>query len=301
MKIVVAGASGLVGTALVPALRAAGHDVHRLVRRTASLPDEIAWNPAAGVVDDARFADVEAVINLAGENVGAGRWTARRREMILRSRVDGTRTLVEAMTRMKRKPAVLLNASAVGCYGDRSDEVLTETSTAGRGFLPEVCREWERHAAAASPLGVRVACLRFGVVLAAQGGALAKMLPLFRLGFGGRLGSGRQWMSWIGIEDAVRAIVHAVGEARLAGAVNVVAPEPVTNAEFTATLGRVLRRPAVLPVPAWVLRVALGQMANEALLASQRALPDALATAGFQFRHGTLESALRVAFSMGKL
>ena len=301
MKIVIAGASGLVGTALVPALRAAGHEVYRLVRRAARSSDEIAWSPAEGKMDEVRFSGAEAVINLAGENVGAGRWTARRRELILRSRVDATRALVEAMGRMKRKPAVLLNASAVGFYGDRGAEVLTEASASGRGFLPDVCRVWESGAAAASAIGVRVTWLRFGVVLAAEGGALAKMLPLFRLGLGGRLGSGQQWMNWVGLADAVAAICHALQDTRLVGAVNVVVSESVRNIEFIIKLGRVLRRPVVLPVPAWALRLALGQMADEALLASSRAVPERLLKTGFQFRHPTLESALHAVLSREKL
>lgn len=301
MKIAIAGASGLVGGALMPALRAAGHDVFRLVRRASAAPDEIAWNPAAGELDATRLTGVETVINLAGENVGAGRWTARRRELILRSRVEATRTLVSAMGHTSRRPAVLLNASAVGFYGDRGDEVLTEASAAGQGFLPEVCCAWEREANAAVAHGVRVACLRFGVVISAQGGALAKMLPLFRLGLGGRLGSGRQWMSWIGIDDAVGVILHALRDPRCAGPINIVAPGPVTNAEFTAVFGRVLRRPAVLPVPAWALRLALGQMADGALLASNRAVPERLLETGFQFRQATLEGALRATLVPGKL
>lgn len=292
MKVAIAGASGLVGSALVTALRAAGHEVLRLVRRATAAPDEIAWNPVAGELDTKRLIGVEAAINLAGENIATGRWTTRRRELILRSRVEATRTLVAAMGRMARRPAVLLNASAVGCYGDRGDEVLTEASALGQGFLSEVCGEWERHAEAASAFGLRVARLRFGVVLTAEGGALAKMLPLFRIGLGGRLGSGRQWMSWIAMDDAVGAILHALREERCAGAINVVAPGPVTNADFAATLGRVLHRPAILPAPAWALRLAFGRMADEALLASNRALPEVLRKTGFRFRHASAESLL---------
>ncbi|MBL9201733.1 MAG: TIGR01777 family oxidoreductase [Opitutaceae bacterium] len=293
MKIVVAGASGLIGSALVPALRAAGHEVHRLVRRAAASADEIAWDPAAGTLDDARFAGMEAVVNLAGENVGAGRWTARRRQAILGSRVEATRTLVAAMRRAASPPKVLVNASAVGFYGDTGDTVLTESAPFGSGFLPEVCVAWERETDAAAAMGTRVARLRFGVVLAAQGGALAKMLPIFRLGLGGRVGSGRQWMSWVSLEDGVRAIVHVVAAPGCVGAVNVVAPEPATNAQFTAALGRALRRPTVLPVPAWALRIAFGAMANETVLASQRAVPATLVATGFVFREPEIGGALR--------
>jgi uncharacterized protein len=294
MKIVIAGASGLVGSALAPALRAAGHDVVRLVRgRNAAGPDEIAWDPGAGQIDERRFAGAGAIINLAGENLGAGRWTAARRERILRSRVDATRTLVAAVTKAERKPDVFLNASAVGFYGDRGDEVLTEKSGIGQGFLPEVCLAWETHAEGASRVGVRTALLRFGLILARDGGALAKMLPLFRLGLGGRLGSGSQWMSWIAIDDVVGAIVHAVRDARCAGPMNIVAPGAVTNAEFTSALARMLGRPAVLPAPKWALRMALGRtMADEALLSSIRAAPQRLNEVGFRFRFPTCSSAL---------
>jgi uncharacterized protein (TIGR01777 family) len=243
-RILIAGASGLVGRALAPFLQAQGCEVVRLVRREPAGEGEIAWNPASGELDITRLGDIDAVINLSGENVGAGRWTTRRREAILRSRVDATRTVVAAIQRMKRKPAVLLNASAVGFYGDRGDEQLTEASAIGHGFLPEVCLIWETHAEGAARMGVRTGLLRFGVVLSPTGGALAKMLPLFRAGLGGRLGDGRQWLSWVSLDDAVDAIHHALGDARCAGPLNLVAPEPVTNAEFTTVLARVLRRPA---------------------------------------------------------
>lgn len=295
MRIIVAGASGAVGSALVPALRAAGHDVRRLVRRVAQTPDEIAWNPAAGELDRAAFerGGVDAVINLAGENVAAGRWTKRRREEILCSRVDTTRTLVLAVKAMTVKPAVFINASAVGFYGERGDEVLTETSAIGHGFLPEVCLAWETHAEGAARLGVRTVLLRFGVVLTREGGALAKMRPLFRLGLGGRLGTGGQWMSWVSIDDVVGVVAHALAHRGCSGVLNVVAPGEVTNAEFTAVLGRVLRRPVLLPAPAWALRLVFGQMADEALLASVRAAPKRLKEGGYTFRHPSLEAALR--------
>lgn len=293
MNIVIAGASGAIGSALVPELRGVGHTVQRLVRRTEQSPDEIAWDPEAGEIDVGRLEGVDALINLSGENVGAGRWTAARRERILRSRVDATRTLVVALAKLKRKPAVFLSASAVGFYGDRGDEVLTETSRIGQGFLPEVCLAWETHAEGAVRSGVRTVLMRFGVVLMRRGGALAKMLPLFRLGLGGRLGSGQQWMSWIGIDDLIGAVQQALRDTRCTGAINFVAPGAVTNVEFTQTLGRVLRRPAVLPGPAWVLRAVFGRMADEALLASARAAPKRLGEVGYNFRHPTVESALR--------
>jgi uncharacterized protein len=293
MKIVIAGASGLVGSALTLSLRAAGHDVFRLVRgRAPHESDEIAWDPAAGDIDHSRLEGAGAVINLAGENLGEGRWTAARRERILRSRVDATRTLVAGMAKLARKPEGFLSASAVGYYGNRGDEILTEASGIGRGFLPEVCLAWETHAAGATRLGVRTIMLRFGMILAREGGALAKMLPLFRLGLGGRLGSGRQWMSWVGIEDVVGVVGHALRDSRWVGPLNVVAPTPVINAQFTNALAHELRRPALLPVPAVMLRLVLGRpMAEGALLSSSRAVPQRLRELGYSFRHPTIASA----------
>jgi uncharacterized protein (TIGR01777 family) len=293
MRVAIAGASGLIGRALGAAWRDAGHEVKRLVRRAARSPDEITWNPATGELDPRELAGVDAIVNLAGENIAGGRWTAARRERILRSRVDATRTLVQALAKLERRPRVFVSASAVGFYGDRCDEVLTEASAIGHGFLPEVCLAWETHAEGAARLGVRTTLLRFGMVLAAEGGALAKMLPVFRVGVGGRFGSGRQWVSWISIADAVGAICFALENERCAGPVNIVAPQPVTNAEFARTLACVLHRPALLPAPAWALRVAFGRMADEALLASTRAVPQKLEASGYAFRHADLESALR--------
>ena len=303
MKIVIAGASGLVGRALAPSLRGAGHEVRRLVRgRGVASPDEIAWDPAAGALDAAHLEGVDAFINLAGENVGERRWTTARRERIRLSRINGTRTLVAAIEQMARKPAVLVNASAIGFYGDRGDEVLTEASAAGRGFLSDVCRAWETQAEGAARVGVRTVLARFGLILTPQGGALAKMLPLFRLGLGGRMGSGRQWMSWMAIDDVLGGITHALNHDGCAGPMNFAAPEAVPNAEFAGVLGRVLRRPTLLPVPAWALRIAVGTaLANEALLSSQRASPQRLSEAGYAFRHATLEAALRSALGGEKL
>lgn len=295
MKIAIAGASGMIGCAFGAALRAAGHEVVRLVRRLATRDDEIRWDPTTGEWDATRWRGIDAVVNLAGENIAAGRWTAARRERILRSRVDATRTLVRAMRSLDPRPRVFLSASAVGFYGDRGDEWLTEASAIGNGFLPEVCLAWETHADGAARDGVRTVLLRFGTVLAAKGGALGKMLPLFRVGLGGPLGSGQQWMSWIALDDAVGAMAHALNNRRCAGPLNFVSPEPVTNAEFALTLGRVLHRPARLRAPGWALRAAFGRMADEALLASTRAAPEKLRASGYAFRHATLESALRAA------
>lgn len=292
MRIIIAGASGLIGHSLAAALRADGHDVQRLVRSQPRAADEIPWHPARHELDPARLEGADAIVNLAGENLGAGRWTPPRRERILRSRVDATGTLVEAIARTVRRPAVLVNASAVGYYGDRGDEELTEDATAGQGFLPEVCLAWESDAQRATTLGVRVVCLRLGVVLAREGGALDRMVPLFRLGIGGRLGSGRQWMSWVTRDDVLGIIAQALSDPRFAGAINVVAPDVVTNAEFTRALGAVLHRPTLLPAPAWALRLALGDMADAALLASTRAVPARLQALGYQFRHPDLSEAL---------
>jgi hypothetical protein len=253
----------------------------------------VRWNPAKGELDASRLEGIDAVINLSGENVGAGRWSVARQRRILNSRVDATRTLVSAIGRLARPPTVWLNASAVGFYGDSGADERTESSAAGRGFLVEVVQAWETEAAKAAVGGIREARLRFGVVLSPAGGALAKMLPLFRAGLGGRLGSGRQWFSWVSIDDAVGAIYHALLDPRLSGPVNVVAPGAVTNADFTATLAGVLRRPAVLPVPAALLRLVFGQMADETLLASTKALPAHLIAVGYAFRFPRLDAALR--------
>lgn len=293
MKIVIAGASGLIGKAFIEAARADGHEIKKLVRRDTRAADEITWDPATGALSPEVLEGIDAVVNLAGENLAAGRWTNERRERILRSRVDATRTLVVAVGKLARKPQVWLNASAVGFYGDRGDEILLETALIGQGFLSEVCLAWETHAEGAARNGVRTVLLRFGTVLAGEGGALAKMLPVFRLGLGGRLGRGTQWMSWVALEDVVGVMLHALREPRFTGPVNVVAPQPVRNAEFAATLGRVLHRPAILPAPAFALRLAFGEMADEALLASTRAEPRRLAELGYTFRQPALEAALR--------
>jgi uncharacterized protein (TIGR01777 family) len=299
MKILMVGASGLVGSALVPALRQQGHQVVTLVRRPVRRDDEIAWNPAAGELAPAVLATTDAIVNLAGENIAADRWTAARKEALRRSRLDSTRTLVRATARAEPRPRVLVNASAIGFYGDRGDDVLTEDSPAGRGFLPELCAEWETEAQAAASLGVRVVRLRLGVVLAREGGALARLLPLFRLGLGGRLGDGRAWMSWIELDDLVRVVVAALTDPRLEGAINAVAPGPVTNRAFTAALGRVLHRPAILPVPRWLLQLVYGEMAGATLFASARVTPARLGATGFAFRQPDIVAALRYAIGSG--
>jgi uncharacterized protein len=293
MRIVVAGASGLVGRALVPLLQTQGHEVIRLVRGRGAAAGEAVWDPSRGELEAAALEGADAIVNLSGENLGGGRWNAARQERILRSRVDATRTLVAAIGKMSRRPAVFVSASAVGFYGDRGDEALTEGSGIGTGFLPEVCLAWETHAEGAAKRGVRTALMRFGIVLSPAGGALAKMLPAFQAGLGGRFGDGRAWMSWISVDDAVGAIQHALLKEECAGAINVVSPRPVTNAEFVPTLAKVLGRPAMIPVPVAGLRLLFGKMADEALLASTRALPEKLHASGYRFRHQDLETALR--------
>ena len=293
MRFLISGASGLVGRALVPFLQSQGHEVIRLVRHEPRKPEEVFWDPAKGLLDLAPVKVLDAVIHLAGEAVADGRWTASRREAIRSSRVQGTRTLVTAMDRLRHRPFVFITASATGFYGDGGERVLSEDDQRGNGFLAEVCEAWEREAAVARGFGIRVVKLRTGVVLTPAGGALAKMLPVFRAGLGGRLGHGRQWLSWISIDDLVDTFYHAVLDQRCNGPVNAVAPEPVTNAEFTATLARVLRRPAILPMPKAALRLAFGALADETLLASARVAPARLLAAQFWFRHERLEDALR--------
>lgn len=293
MNIVMSGASGLVGTAVARRLERDGHRVRRLVRHPAAGAGESRWEPSRGEFDPSAFSDVDAVINLSGENLAAGRWTAARRARIRESRVDATRTLARAVLAAPRAPSVFVNASAVGAYGDAGDRVLTEASPFGDGFLPEVCRAWEAETRDVSRAGIRTALLRFGVILAAEGGALAKMLPWFRRGLGGRLGSGQQWMSWVSLDDVVGVIVRVLEDERLSGPLNVVAPTPVTNEEFTRVLAHAVGRSARLPAPAWGLRLALGrEMAEAALLASTRAMPKRLMEFGYAFAHPTLPQAL---------
>jgi uncharacterized protein (TIGR01777 family) len=292
--IAITGASGMVGSALVPFLTTGGHRVRTIGRGAASA---VRWDPARGALDGAALDGVDAVVHLAGENVGA-RWTAARRRAIVDSRLQGTRLIAETIARMPRKPEVLVSASAIGIYGVRGDEWLDESSTLGDDFLAEVGRQWEAATAPAREAGVRVVHLRIGIVLAAGGGALGKMLLPFQLGVGGVLGTGRQWMSWISREDLIGAIHHAIQTPALTGAVNAVAPTPVTNREFTAGLGQVLRRPTIAPVPDVVLRMLFGEMAEGTVLASQRVRPTALEGSGFSFLHRTLDDALR--FELGR-
>lgn len=294
LRVLVSGASGLVGRALTPFLRTQGHEVLRLVRRKARAADEIEWNPETGAVALDAAGPIDAVVHLAGAGIADARWTEARRKEIRESRVRGTRALAEALAGLARPPRVVVGASAIGFYGEAGDAWLDEKSPAGTGFLADVTREWEAAWAPLDAAGTRRVYLRTGVVLSPAGGALAKMLPAFRLGLGGPVGDGRQWWSWITIDDLVGVVGRALSDEALRGPVNAVAPEPETSAEFARTLGRVLRRPAVLPAPAWALRLALGRgLADEALLASQRVRPGVLAAAGHRFRHEKLEAALR--------
>lgn len=294
MTILVSGSHGLIGSALVRALVEEGHRVVRLVRSVAqTLTGDARWDPETGAVDPGRLEGCDAVVHLAGESIAGPVWTAERKRRIRDSRVEGTRLLCESLLRMDNPPAALLCASAVGYYGDRGDEVLREESPPGRGFLAQVCRAWEDAAELASRGGIRVVRLRFGMVLSAHGGALARMLPPFRAGLGGRLGSGCQYVSWVALDDAVGALTHAMRTPSLQGPVNVTAPHPVENREFARILGKVLSRPAAVPVPAFALRLAFGAMADDLLLASTRAVPARLLTSGYEFRLPSLESALR--------
>lgn len=283
MNIVVAGASGWIGRTLVPSLRAQGHQVSALVRREVRAPDEIFWDPARRAIQSGALAEADAVINLAGASVADERWTEARKRELQSSRFESTRTLVDALSSAPRRLRVLVNISAVGFYGDRGDEVLSETAARGSGFLAELCEEWERAAFAAESPRTRVVCPRLGMVLGRDGGALARMVPIFRKGLGGRLGSGRAWMSWISLQDAVAALGALATDARWSGPVNLVSPQSLTHGDFVKALARALRRPAPLPAPAWFLKLILGEMATAMLLASQRAEPTKLMAGGFVF------------------
>jgi uncharacterized protein len=296
MKFIVTGSSGLVGTALVNALCSRGDEVTRLTRRpSVSSSDAAMWDAEAQ-----RLEAMDAVVHLAGENIASSRWTSAKKDQILASRVNSTRSLTGLLTQLKRPPRVLVCASAIGYYGSRGDETLTESSPAGEGFLADVCRAWEAAADTARQGRIRVVHLRLGMILSARGGALVKMLTPFRLGGGGIIGDGRQYWSWVTLDDVVRTIAFTVEKDQLVGPINVVSPQPVTNLEFTKTLGCVLHRPTVLPMPAFAARLALGKMADELLLASVRVLPSALTAVGFQFQHPQLEGALHAVLNQDK-
>jgi uncharacterized protein (TIGR01777 family) len=288
-KVLVSGVSGPIGAALLPALEGQGYQITRLVRGAKSGANLIAWNPEQPLRPQS-VTGFDAVVHLAGESV-VGRWTQSKKRRIRDSRVQGTRHLADALAEASRRPRVLITASAIGYYGDRGDEVLTENSAAGRGFLPDVCCAWEAAALPAEEAGIRTVQIRIGLVLSPVGGALQKMLTPFRLGVGGNMGNGRQWWSWIDVRDLVGAILHILNNT-LRGPVNLVAPTPVRNAEFTSILASVLHRPAIFPMPAFAARLAFGQMADELLLSSQKVEPAKLLAGGFTFQHGDLKDAL---------
>ena len=293
-KIAVTGASGLVGRQLVEALRARGFAVLRLVRREPAGSDEASWDPSRGTIDEQALAGITGAVHLAGDNVASGRWTEAKKERIRDSRVQGTELLARALSALDPKPSVLVSASAIGYYGVRGAEVLDEAASAGNGFLASVCQEWEAATSPAREAGIRVVNARIGIVLASDGGALAKMKTPFLLGVGGRIGDGTQYMSWITLDDLVAALVFALEHSDVAGPVNMVSPTPVTNATFTATLGSVLKRPTCLPVPKFALRLGAGaEMADEMLIGGARVVPSALKAHGFEWQHGELEPALR--------
>lgn len=292
MKIAIAGASGLVGSALIPVLERDGAAVTRLVRSAPKF-GEIEWHPNQDEIEPAKLEGFEVIINLAGENIAAGRWTDEQKRKIRDSRVNGTHLMSEALAKLSQKPRVFVCASATGIYGDRDDEILDEQSDSGGGFLAGVCREWEKATEPASKADVRVVNLRFGPILARAGGMLAKLLTPFKMGMGGKVGSGRQYISWVALDDAVDAIKLAIDNESIRGPLNVVSPNPVTNEEFTKTLGHVLNRPTALAIPAFAARLAFGEMADEMLMVSQKVVPKKLNNAGFQFRYSELEGAFR--------
>lgn len=294
LHVLITGASGLVGTALAAFLSTGGHRVTRAVRRAEGGDDTVQWNPESGLASGPVAPIFDAVVHLAGENIAGGRWTSEFKDRVLRSRDQATRRLCESLARLPQPPQVLVSASAIGFYGDRGADIVDENSSRGEGFLADVCEAWESATEPAMAAGIRVVHLRLGVVLSRSGGALSKMLPPFLVGLGGRIGSGTQYFSWVGLDDVLGAVLHALRTPTLAGPVNVVAPEPVTNAELTRQLGHVLNRPTLLPVPAMALRLALGEMADEMLLGSTRAVPQRLRASGYTFREPELEAALRL-------
>ena len=292
--ILISGGSGVVGSDLIPYLRTKGHRVIRLVRRPpAPEKDEVFWDPASGHLDLAPLGPVDAVINLSGRNIGHMPWTASNKQAFVQSRVETTALLIKALARMNTKPEVLINASAIGYYGHRADHPVSENDAAGTGFIASICRQWEHTALPAAEQGIRVVLLRMGVVLTPKGGALKQMLPAFRMGLGGAMGSGAQWISWIGMDDLLGVINAVLHNPALQGPVNAVSPNPVTNRHFAKTLARVLKRPVLLPVPKIVITGLFGQMGREVLLSGARVLPDTLLQAGYRFRHPELETGLR--------
>lgn len=293
LRIAITGSSGLVGQALIPYLTTAGHEVSKFVRRAPRDPGEIAWDPVRNVLDPSSLDGLDAIIHLAGDSIADGRWSPQKKALIRDSRVLGTKTLVDALARAERRPPVLVSASAIGFYG-LGDEVHTERDGPGDDFLAGVCREWEDEATRAEALGVRVVKARLGVVLDPRGGALNKLVGPFKMGLGGKVGHGRQWMSWVALDDVVYALDHALRHKGLSGPINVVSPTPVTQSDFARTLGRVLARPSFMPLPGFAVKALFGEMGEALLLGGQRVLPEALLASGFEFAHPELEPALRM-------
>jgi hypothetical protein len=292
------GASGLVGRALIHSLEADGHSVSRLVRPGGTrAAGDIAWDPASALVDLEAMEGFDTAVHLSGANIAQGRWTETRKAELRSSRVDTTRVLVDALARLQRKPRALVCASAVGYYGDRGDEILTESSSYGTDFVGLLVRDWEAEAVRAETSGIRVVRLRFGVVLSSTGGALPLMLLPFKFGVGGRLGRGRQWQSWVAFEDAIEITRRAIADESLSGAINVTAPNPLRNVDFTRIVAQVLHRPAIFPVPAFAMRLLLGEMADALVLASERVVPERLLQAGYKFKFAEFEPALRAVVS----
>jgi uncharacterized protein (TIGR01777 family) len=292
MKILISGSHGLVGSALVNSLRGAGHEVSTLVRHAPNSPTEVEWYPERGSLALARLEGMDAVIHLAGESIAEGRWSEEKKQRIRESRVKGTTVLSEALSNLRHPPATLISASAIGYYGNRGDLILTESSAAGNDFLSGVCVEWEQATESARQQGIRVVLARFGIILSADGGALKKMLPPFRMGVGGRVGSGQQWMSWIALDDVIGGLTFAINNKIMEGPVNFVAPKPVRNAEFTKALGQALSRPTIFPIPEFAVRLAFGEMADALLLSSQRVQPAQLSAAGYQFIFPEIDRAM---------
>ncbi len=297
MKVAVSGSHGLVGTALCSSLSSKGNTVYRIVRSGGSDNNSIIWNIDAGTIDTDKLNGMDAVVHLAGENIAAGRWTPEQKKKIKDSRIKSTRLLADAISKLTAKPQVVVSGSAIGFYGNRGDEQLSETSNPGFGFLAEVVREWEDAIAPVKAAGVRVVNLRTGVILSPKAGALNKMLPIFKLGGGGIVGDGKQYMSWVSLDDEVKAIEFLLTNTDIEGPVNVVAPNPVTNSQFTSALGHVIHRPTLFPLPGFAAKIILGEMADELLLASQRCQPTKLLNGGYKFSYSKLDDALSAALS----